>query len=129
VGAASRRPSQVKKPKKKARPRARFVFPDGTHQDLELVALEKARLDQFVRMVSSDDSRLQELGDAKLWDVAERLVNETRGALSRQKATAAAAPKRRALGALKVERVKHAIARGNDPPASQRHVRRLKSKL
>lgn len=107
-----------------------FKFSDGEER-LTLAEFETQQLNQCHAMASSDDPQLRVAGKKHLKATAERLAAsrgaEVQRSLSLQKATPRAAEARRKIGGDKAARVSDDIAKGRTPPASARHVRRIRN--
>jgi hypothetical protein len=114
--------------KKKAPLRVRYGFADESYEELSLIELEAMHLREMHRLLSSDSPQLQEMGETKLKQIAQRLANERNHAVRSKAGSDIGAKRSRAIGDNKAKLVLRAIAAKTKPPAGERHVRRIKNR-
>jgi hypothetical protein len=130
MGGARRGASAVTtKPKKpRGQRRVLLTFADGPEGEISLAGWEKAHLDDYQRMVASDDPGWKAIGKSRFEEVARRLADHTIVGEKKKRATKLAASARRKIGDDKAKLVLDAIAKGIEPPVGERQLRRIKKR-
>jgi hypothetical protein len=99
-----------------------FKFPDGY---AEIPAAEYEAHQSRIRLEIMTNPAFRELAETIVTEKAARQHHDNLVAAKRRKSASLATRSRRKLGRIKKRQVKDALAKGRDPPASDRHVRRI----